>query len=172
MSLLSWIWDGIKAKVRYLINSIVDPFKKWVYKKVSELWTAIENAGGTIIKYITNVYKTVEEYITNVYNYLTQHITNIVNNITENITNNITNITKNITNVVGASTAWVREQLADERSWTRNFVKLMDPTGFLKDPIGTIKAAFSIQRKIAETTIIRSFWKGFEEGLEEKEVPP
>jgi len=58
--------------------------------------------------------------------------------------------------------------LADNREWTTNFFKLMDPTGFLKDPLSYISAAFGIQRLIAETLVVRSFWEGFEEGLIEE----
>ena len=48
-----------------------------------------------------------------------------------------------------------------------NMFLLMDPMGFLKDPTGFINVVFGVQRKIAEETVIRSFWEGFEEGLEE-----
>jgi len=57
--------------------------------------------------------------------------------------------------------------LADNREWMGNFAKLMDPMGFLKDPVGFINAAFAIQGEIANTVAVKSFWEGFEEGLEE-----
>jgi len=61
--------------------------------------------------------------------------------------------------------ASIDEGLADNREWAENFFKLMDPTGFLKDPLGYINAAFAIQGEIANTLAVKSFWEGFEEGL-------
>lgn len=63
----------------------------------------------------------------------------------------------------------MEQGLADNREWMENFGKLMDPVGFLKDPLGYISAAFGIQRLLAETLVVRSFWEGFEEGLAEEE---
>ena len=167
MSLLSWIWDGIKAKVRYLVNSIVDPFKKWVYAKVDDLWEAIKNAGSTIIQYITKVYKTVEEYITNVYNYVTENIYNTINNITQNITNTINNITQNITNVTKNITQNITNINGATQDWVRNFAKLLVPIGFTSDPVGYVKAIINIWKDPWMNSVVKSFWEGFEEGLAE-----
>jgi len=60
--------------------------------------------------------------------------------------------------------------LAENREWMTNFAKLMDPMGFLKDPLGYISAAFQVQRAIASQTVVKSFWEGFEEGLTEEPV--
>ena len=64
--------------------------------------------------------------------------------------------------------ASLEQGLADNREWMGNFAKLMDPQGFLKDPVGFINAAFAIQGEIANTVAVKSFWEGFEEGLQEE----
>lgn len=167
MGILSEAWDYARSKVKALISSAVTDLKIWVRARIASAIDAVDWVVNNITEYVTNVYKTVTEYVTNVYNYVTEHITNVVNNITKNITNQITNITENITNVVGASREWVEQGLAENRDWMRNFGKLMDPQGFLKDPWGYISAAFQIQRTIAGNVAVKSFWEGFEEGLAE-----
>jgi len=169
MGLLSDLWDDIKSKVSSLISSAASDVKSWTRKRISDAIDAVDWVINNITKYVTNVYKTVTEYVTNVYNYVTEHITNVVNNITKNITNHITNITENITHVVGVTREALDEGLADNREWMRNFGKLMDPAGFLKDPLGTVSAAFAIWGLAANHTIVKSFWEGFEEGLAEEE---
>ncbi|MBA7630978.1 hypothetical protein ES703_38505 [subsurface metagenome] len=62
----------------------------------------------------------------------------------------------------------MKQGLADNREWMRNFGKLMDPTGFLKDPLGTVSAAFAIWRLAADHVVVKSFLEGFEEGLAEE----
>lgn len=167
MGLFEDVWNWIKSKVQYLIDSAISNVKTWARNTINAAIAGIQKVYNYFYDYITNVYNTTKKYITNVYNYVTENITNVVNNITEYVTN-VTNVTKQyITNVIGSSKEWVLDQLANERSWTRNFFLLMDPTGFLKDPLSHIKAAFDIQRQVAETAVIRSFWEGLEEGLAE-----
>lgn len=64
-------------------------------------------------------------------------------------------------------TASFTKGLEDNREWTTNFLKLMDPTGFLKDPLGTVSAAFALWKVAADSVIIDSFREGLEEGLAE-----
>ena len=168
MGLLSWIWDGIRAKVKALIDSATAKIKDWARGFVKAAINAVDWVVNNITKIVTNIYKTVEEYITNVYNYVTENITNVVNNITENITNNITNITKNITNVIGASKEWVKERLIKNREWMENFVKLLVPIGFTSDPVGYVKAIINIWKDPWMNSVVKSFWMGFEEGLAEE----
>jgi len=73
-----------------------------------------------------------------------------------------------LTNKAAELRASIDQGLADNREWMGNFAKLMDPMGFLKDPIGFINAAFAIQGEIANTVAVKSFWEGFEEGLAEE----
>jgi len=72
-----------------------------------------------------------------------------------------------LTNKAAELRAALDQGLADNREWMGNFAKLMDPQGFLKDPVGFINAAFALQGEIANNLAVKSFWEGFEEGLEE-----
>lgn len=139
-----------------IVNNWITNTTEYITNVVNYITEEVTNVYNDVTKYITNVYKTFEEYITNTYNYWTEEITNIYNTTEQYITN-----------VIGVTEEWVNNVVADNRDWVRNFFKLMDPTAFLKDPMGTINAAFALQRKIAEEAFIRSFWEGFEEGLEE-----
>ena len=167
MGLFEDIWDWMKSLVQGLINAALYNFKYWVNNAIKAAIGAIDWAITNITNVVNNVYNTVKKYTTNVYNTTKQYITNSYTYVTESITNNISHVNENVTNVIGASKEWVGEQLRDERAWTRSFFKLMDPTGFLTDPIGTIKAVFTLQREIAGHAVVKSFWEGFEEGLEE-----
>jgi len=167
MGLLSDIWDGIRGKVKALIDSAFTNFKPWVRARISDAIAGIRQVTNYITEHITNVYKTVKEYITNVYNTVNEYVTKVYNNVTNYVTNKYVTTNEYITNVVGASREWVEEELAENRAWMLSFAKLMDPQGFLKDPIGYIKAAFDIQRGVAQNLVVKSFWEGFEEGLAE-----
>ena len=145
MGLFEEIWNWMKSLVQGLINKSLATFKYWVNAAIKSAINAVDWVVTNITNVVNNVYNTVKKYTTNVYNTTKQ----------------------NVTNVIGASREWVGEQLRDERAWTRSFFKLMDPTGFLTDPIGTIKAVFTLQREIAGHAVVKSFWEGFEEGLEE-----
>ena len=171
MSVLSEIWDYVKTKVSDLIAGAVTDLKVWVRNRIESAIDAVDWIVKNITNYITNVYTTVKEYVTNVYNYVTEEITNVYNNITKYVTNKYVTTNEYITNVIGASIEWVEERLADNREWMRNFAVLMDPSGFLKDPVGFINAAFAIQGEIVNSLAVKSFLEGFEEGLvEEVEV--
>ena len=74
-----------------------------------------------------------------------------------------------LTNKAAELRAALDQGLADNREWMGNFAKLMDPMGFLKDPVGFINAAFALQGEIANNLAVKSFWEGFEEGLVEEE---
>jgi len=73
-----------------------------------------------------------------------------------------------LTNKAAELRAALDQGLADNREWMGNFAKLMDPQGFLKDPVGFINAAFALQGEIANNLAVKSFWEGFEEGLAEE----
>ncbi|GAI85920.1 unnamed protein product, partial [marine sediment metagenome] len=72
-------------------------------------------------EYISNVYNTVNKYVTNVSNTFNEYITNVTKVYKEYITNNSYTTIKYITNVIG----------------------VLDPMGFLKDPLGYIQGAFN-----------------------------
>lgn len=165
MGILSDVWDYVRSKVKALIASAVTELKPWVRARIASALDAVDWVINNITKYITNVYKTFEEYVTNIYNTVEEYITNNITNITKNITNNITNINEYITNIIGITQDALDQGLADNREWMRNFWKLMDPTGFLKDPLGTVSAAFAIWSLAANNLAVKSFWEGFEEGL-------
>ena len=134
------------------ITNVVEEITN-VYHYITEEITNIVN---NTYKYVTKVYKTFEDYVTNVYNYVTKEITNVYNNTYQNITN-----------VIGITQQVLDKAIADNREWAVNFFKLMDPTGFLKDPLGTVKAAWFFWASAADEAVVKSFWEGFEEGLEE-----
>jgi len=140
-----------------------------IYNTVTNIVENITNVYNEFAEYVTNVYNDTYEYISNSYNYWSEYITNSYTYWTEEITNIYNNTYQNITNVVGASMEWVDQKLQENRDWMMNFAKLMDPMGFLKDPVGFINAAFAIQGEIANTVAVKSFWEGFEEGLVEEE---
>ena len=167
MGLLSDVWDYCRSKVKDLIDSSLTSFKSWVNARIIDAVDSIRKVYNYVSNYVTNVYNNVSNYISNTYNTFKDYITNVYNNVTKYVTNKYITTNEYITNVIGASIEWVEDGLADNREWMRNFAKLMDPQGFLKDPIGYINAAFSIQGEIANTLAVRSFWEGFEEGLEE-----
>lgn len=165
-----------------LFAQVVAAVKVWVQRYlpdwVLEFGRVINNVINNITENITNVYNTISEYVTNVYNYVTENITNVYNttkkyitNITKYITEEITNVINNtynyVTNIIGITQEALNQGLSDNRAWVTAFFKLMDPMGFLKDPLGTINAAFTIQREIAGNKMIGSFLEGLEEGLEE-----
>ena len=167
MGLFEDIWDWMASKVQGLINASLTTFKYWVNAAikaaigavdwvVTNITNVVNNVYNTVKKYITNVYETINKYITNISKYITEEITNVYNtteqfitNVTKNITNitnnDIVNITKNITNVIG----------------------VLDPMGFLKDPRGYITAMFDLLIAPRGHGIVKSFWEGLEEGLEE-----
>ena len=169
MSLFSEIWDYVKTKVNDLIAGAVTDLKTWALNRIASAIDAVDWIINNVTKYVTNVYKTVTEYVTKVYNTVNEYVTNVYNNVTKYVTNKYYETNQYITNIVGASTEWVTQKLQENREWMTNFAKLMDPTGFLKDPLGFISAAFEIQRLLAETLVVRSFWMGFEEGLVSEE---
>jgi len=170
MSLLSDIWDGIVGKVRSLISSSLADFKSWVNARISDTIAGLKQIYNYVYTYVTNVYNNVTNYLANVYNYVTNYVTNVVENVTKYITNVTNNTTQYITNVIGVTQAALDKALADNRGWMQNFFKLMDPGGFLKDPLGFINAAFAIQGEIVNNLAVKSFWMGFEEGLTEEVV--
>ena len=139
-----------------------------IYNTVTNIVENITNVYNEFAEYVTNVYNDTYEYISNSYNYWTEYITNSYTYWTEEVTNIYNNTYQNITNVVGASMEWVDQKLQENRDWMMNFAKLMDPMGFLKDPVGFINAAFAIQGEIANNLAVKSFWEGFEEGLAEE----
>jgi len=139
-----------------------------IYNTVTNIVENITNVYNEFAEYVTNVYNDTYEYISNSYNYWSEYITNSYTYWTEEVTNIYNNTYQNITNVVGASMEWVDQKLQENRDWMMNFAKLMDPMGFLKDPLGFINAAFALQGEIANNLAVKSFWEGFEEGLAEE----
>jgi len=170
MGLLSDVWDYVRSKVKDLIAGSVTDLKVWVQNRIASAIDAVDWVVKNVINYVTNVYNTVKEYVTNVYNTVNEYITNVVENVTKYVSNVYNTTNQYITNVVGASTEWVTQKLQENREWTTNFFKLMDPGGFLKDPLGFINAAFAIQGEIVNNLAVKSFWEGFEEGLTEEVV--
>lgn len=169
MSLLGDIWDGIVSKVRGLIDSAVTNVKLWVNARIQDTIAGIKQVVTYVWNTVQNVYNNVSNYVTNVVNQVSQYVTNVVQNVSNFITNVTHSTSQYITNIVGASTQWVEEKLAENREWMANFAKLMDPTGFLKDPRGYIEAALNIWGLAAETTMATSFLRGLEAGLKEEE---
>ena len=145
MGLFADIWNYMKGLVQDLIDAALETFKYWVNEAIQAAINAVDWV------------------VTNVYNF----IDNSVHYIDESIHYWGDQITQNVTNVVGASIEWVTEGLAKNREWTINFLKLSDPFGFLKDPMGYINAAFNVFINPWGHGIVKSFWEGFEEGLEE-----
>ena len=133
----------------------------------------LENVPGWVLEWgtvVNNLITNVVENITNVYNDLSEYVTNVYNNVTEQITNVFNDTYNYVTNVIGVTQEILDRGLADNREWMTNFAKLMDPMGFLRDPLGYIKAAFAVQGEIANNLVVKSFWEGFEEGLAEEEA--
>ena len=168
MSLFFLVWAGIKPKVKALIDRAMETLKDWVRPYVKTAIDALRRVHQTFTTVINNAYTTVNQFFSNVYNNVTKRIYQTITNVNKFVTNQITNVSNFITNVTGVDMAWVRQQLIDERSWLRNTLKLMDPMGFLTDPLGHIRAALDVQQQIAQATIVKSFWEGFEEGLAEE----
>ena len=169
--------EGLFAQVVAAVKAwFIANLPDWVLKwgKVINNWITnvtenITNVVNNITEKITNVYNTVKEYVTNVYNYVTEKIYNTIQNITKNITN-VYNTTKQyITNVVGASTEWVNDRIAGVRTYVDNAVAGIDTVGFFKDPLGYIGTAFNKLIGSWVHGIVKSFWEGFEEGLEAPE---
>ena len=168
MGLLSDVWDYCRSKVKDLIDSSLTSFKGWVNTRISDAIDGIRKVYNYVSNYVTNVYNNVSNFITNTYDNVSNYITNVVENVTKYVTNVYNTTSQYITNVVGASTGWVEEKLEENREWMRNFAKLMDPGGFLKDPLGYISAAFQVQSAMAGSVAVESFLEGFEEGLAEE----
>jgi len=169
-------YEGLFAQVIAAVQTwVMGLMPEWVlewgqniYNTVNNIVENITNVYNDLREYVTNVYNNVYETIENTYNTFREYVTNVYNYLTEEITNVYNNTYNYFSEVIGASVEWVEERLADNREWTTNFFKLMDPGGFLKDPVGFINAAFAIQGEIANTLAVRSFWMGFEEGLAEE----
>ncbi len=168
--------DGLFAQIVAALQTwIMENIPEWVLEWGQNLYTTINNIVENITnvyndlrEYVTNVYNNVYETIKNTYNTFQKYITNVYNYITEEITNVYNNTYNYFSEVIGASVEWVEQKLTENREWMENFATLMDPIGFLKDPLGFINAAFELQGEIANTVVVRSFWEGFEEGLEEE----
>jgi len=166
--LLAQITAAVKAWVLEYMPGWVLEWGQNVWNTVTNIVENITNVYNDLREYVTNKYYDMREYVTNRYYDLRKYVTNVYNDTYQYLTQNITNIVQNITNVIGASTEWVDERLADNREWTVNFFKLMDPTGFLKDPLGTVSAAFALWKLAADNVVVESFLAGFEEGLAEE----
>jgi len=166
--LFAQITAAVQTWVMELMPGWVLEWGQNIYNTVNNIVENITNVYNDLREYVTNVYNNVYETIENTYNTFREYVTNVYNYLTEEITNIYNTTNEYVTNIIGASVEWVEEMLAANREWMVNFTKLMDPMGFLKDPIGYINAAFAIQGEIANTLAVQSFWEGFEEGLAEE----
>ena len=155
----------------WVLENMPDWVLEWgtiVNNWFTNTYQTLQNTYNNFVEYVTNVINNSYEYVTNSYNYWTEYITNSYTYWTEEITNVFNNTYNYITNVIGVTQDILDKAIADNREWMGNFAKLMDPQGFLKDPVGFINAAFALQGEIANNLAVKSFWEGFEEGLEEE----
>ena len=165
--LFAQVIAAVETWVMALMPGWVLEWGQNIYNTVNNIVENITNVYNDLREYVTNVYNNVYETIENTYNTFREYVTNVYNYLTEEITNIYNTTNEYVTNIIGASVEWVEEMLANNREWVVNFFKLMDPMGFLKDPMGTVSAAFALWKLAADNVIVESFLEGFEEGLEE-----
>lgn len=147
----SWVeaWGQI---INNVTNYIDDSVNYWG----DQITQYIDNTVTYWTEEITNVYNTFREYVTNTYNYWTEEITNIYNTINEYVTN----VTENIYNSVVNNTYNTIQNIT-------NIIGVLDPFGFLSDPQGYITGVWNMLIDPWAHSMIESFWKGLDEGLEE-----
>ena len=147
----SWVlqWGEV---IQNFITNVTEEITN-VYNYVTE---NITNVINEFSEYVTNVFNTFNEYISNVYNYVTQNITNVLNTFNEYVSNVYNYVTQNITNNAYETITYVT-----------NVIGVLDPFGFLKDPMGYITGAWNLLIDPWAHGIVKSFWEGLEEGLEE-----
>jgi len=133
------------TNVTEYVTNVYNTVNEYVTNVVNNITEAITNVYNDLREYVTNVYNTTREYITNVYNTINEYVSNVTNVFNEYVTNNLYETTQYITNVIG----------------------VLDPQGVLKDPQGYIGGVFNLLIAPFTHGIIKSFWEGFEEGLEE-----
>jgi len=165
MSILDDLISGLKSWVRNVVDSAISGLKAWTRNLVKAAIDAVDWTLSYISEYITNVYKTFNEYITNVSNTFNEYISNVVNNFTTYVTNVYNTTQKYITNVTKYFNTYVTNVYGINEAWVRNFFKLMDPTGFLKDPLGYIQGAFNNFIDFWIHGTIRSLAEGLQIGL-------
>jgi len=170
MGLFEDIWDWIKSKVQGLINSSLTTFKSWVNSAIKSAINAVDWIITNVTKYIDNSITYIDKSLNYWGDQITQYIDNSTHYWGDILNETFIDARQYITNVIGVTQAALDKALADNRGWMQNFFKLMDPGGFLKDPLGFINAAFAIQGEIVNNLAVKSFWMGFEEGLTEEVV--
>lgn len=165
MTILDDLINGLKSWVRNVVDAAISGVKDWVRGFVKAAIAAVDWVVTNITKYVTNVYNSLSEYVTNVYNTVNEYITNVVHNITENITNIVNNTIKYITNVTKVYKEYVTNIYGINEAWVRNFFTLMDPTGFLRDPLGYIQGAFTNFIDFWVHGLVKSLAEGLQIGL-------
>ena len=155
----TWIMENIQPWLQQW-GEVVN---NWITNVVEE----ITNVYNYVTESITNVVNNVYDYVTNVYNTTREYITNSYTYVTESITNNFSEVNEYVTNIIGVSEESLAEKITGVRAWVVDFVRLSDPYGFLKDPQGYIATAFNTLIAPWGQGIVKAFWEGFEEGLEE-----
>jgi len=167
-SILSQLFTETKAWVTSQIRGWVIQWGKVYENFTTYIDDSITYWTEEITNYIDDSVNYWGDIINNVYNTTEEYITNNITNVTEQIDNTYNEITKIYNQTIGASAEWVNEQLVATRAWMENYAILMDPSGFLQDPLGYINAAFGVQQEILGLDMVESFWTGFEEGLAEE----
>jgi len=165
-----------------LFAQVVAALKTWIMENIQpwvEAWGRVVNNWITnVVEEITNVYNYLTEQITNVYNYLTEnityvyntfreYITNVYNYTTENITNVYNTLNEYVTNIIGVSEEILNQRIIGVTRWVLDLFALLDPHAFLEDPLAFIRTAFNTFINPWAEGMVRAFWEGFEEGLEE-----
>lgn len=158
-ALKTWIMENIQP----WLESWGRVVNNWITNVVEE----ITNVYNYVTENITNVINEISEYITNVYNTVEEYITNVSNYVTENITNVHNTVNEYVTNIIGVSEDLLADRITGVTAWVVDFFKMMDPIGFLKDPKGYITGVWNLLIDPWAHKLVKSFWEGFEEGLEE-----
>ena len=157
----------MKSKVQDVVNASLKTFKYWVNTAIDAAIGAIDWTITNVSQFITNVQKTYNDFITNTFNTINQIITNVQNTYNNFITNVSNTFNEYITNVTEVYNRYVTNKTYQTIQYVTNVIGVLDPLGFLKDPRGYITGVWNLLIDPWAHGIVKSFYEGLEEGLEE-----
>lgn len=169
MSLLSWIWDGIRGLIEDLINAVNAWIRPYVKGLVTGVTSFAENLVDGVRSALENTRKILGDSISSLRGYWTNFTSKTLPDLWAGIGNLRISLSVKITQSIGDVRIWVATQILNTRIFVNSQIAKAVPRGFIRNPIGYIQAAFNGLVEFWIHGAVKSFWAGFEEGLKEEE---
>lgn len=166
-SILEQVLTQVMIWVGDSLDGWLQPLRDWVDASLAGARDAWENLVAGAVSMINSVSGALTNLGVELRDRWDTFNTLTLPSIWDTITNMFVGAINHIDTVNLNLRSFISNEFVDFAGWVEGLFAVLDPLGFLKDPLGYIKAAFDTLIEPWAGKLIESFLAGFEEGLED-----